>query len=87
MEFEKFEGALKLRESMVPRLTLREMGRKMGVSPTYVKELEMGTRGLTGWPKHRKRDYIRVIEAWKKKPTPRVRKKRRLKKEMLALAD
>ena len=84
MGFEKFEGARELRESLRPKLRVREMARKMNVSQTYVSDLESGVRGANGWPAHRKRDYLRIIEQWKKKPTPRVRKKRLLKVEMIA---
>jgi transcriptional regulator with XRE-family HTH domain len=81
--FSNFDTARKIRQSIRPKLRLREMARKMNVSPTYLSELERGTRGIHGWPTHRKQAYIRILDEWRKNPTPRVRKKRTVKPKIL----
>ena len=60
-------------------MSLREMARKMGISNPSLYVLETGRHSGPGWPIQRKRDYLRILEEWKKNPTPRPRKKRTTK--------
>ncbi len=76
MEIEDFPDARKMRKALKPRMTLREMSRKMNVSCMYLSDLERGNRGCGGWPIDRKRDFQKHIREWTKNPTPKARKKR-----------
>lgn len=61
----------KIRESLTPMLTRREMARRMQVSETYLKDLERGTRP---WTPPLAEAFDREIEAWKVNPDDRPRK-------------
>jgi hypothetical protein len=50
-----------------------EMARKLGISNTYMYELEKGTRP---WPEEMKKKFFEELRAWEKAPTPRPRKPR-----------
>lgn len=86
MSLESFPEATKLREALKPRLTLRRMAFLMNVSHTYLRELECGIRGIHGWPAHRKRDFLKIVNGWARKPNPLIRKKRTLKRDMVLAA-
>jgi len=47
------------------------MARRMKISSTYLRELELGVGIMIGeWPPHRKKEFLRQIEIWKKDPDP-----------------
>ena len=76
MENKPFDGRA-IRRSVKPKMTMREMARKMGVASSYLWYLESGRH--VNWPPQRKRDFLRIISEWKKNPTPKPRKKRTAK--------
>ena len=71
-EDSKFD-AKALRESAVPLLTRAEVAKKMGVSWTFLDEMETG---LAKWPQARKEQYIKIVAEWQKNPVPEPRKVR-----------
>lgn len=72
MEEEKFD-AKALREAAAPPLTRAEVRKRMGVSWTYIYQMESG---VVKWPEKRKKQYLAVIADWQADPTPVPRKKR-----------
>lgn len=76
--------AKQARESVTPRLSLREMSRKLGLTHRYVLDMEDGLRAWSGDYLER---YMKVIADWKNSPSPTPRKPRTVKpKRRRALA-
>jgi hypothetical protein len=72
MAEDKFD-AKALREAAVPPLTRAEMRKRMGISWTYIDDLESG---IAKWPAKRREQYLAIIAEWQANPVPVPRKKR-----------
>jgi hypothetical protein len=72
MPEDKFD-AKALREAAVPPLTRAEMRKRMGISWTYIDDLESG---IAKWPAKRREEYVKIIADWQANPVPVPRKKR-----------
>jgi hypothetical protein len=72
MDEEKFD-AKALREAAVPTLTRAEIRKRMGVSWTYIYQMESG---VVKWPEKRREQFLKIIADWQADPVPVPRKKR-----------
>lgn len=80
MELESFTNARAMRLRLKPRMALREMARKLEISPAFLADLENGFRCHGKWPAGLKDKFMRVSAEWESNPTPLKRKTRSDKK-------
>lgn len=62
-----------VREALTPRMSRLELGRKMGVSDSYIRDLEAQR---LRWNARRLTQFHEVIAAWRENPQPTPRKPR-----------
>ncbi len=61
-------------QSLTPPLSRMELSRKLGISYTFMRQLEAGA---TPWPPARLDQLDRILAQWRVNPTPRPRKPRK----------